>query len=46
MLKKHYWPPMNADERGLKDAKAFVFHLNLGNQFDASPVFARAGIRA
>jgi hypothetical protein len=24
MLKGHCWPPMDADERGLKDAKAFV----------------------
>jgi hypothetical protein len=27
MLKKPYWPLMNADERGYKDAQAFVFDL-------------------
>jgi hypothetical protein len=29
MLRKPYWPLMNADERGFKNTKALVFDLRL-----------------
>jgi hypothetical protein len=37
MLKKHYWPPMNPDERGFKDAKAFVLDLRLSAFISGQP---------